>query len=178
MISVRRFWPSSFRHFFWADIISLKAMAKPVFRLRHPLVRFVRCRTVAKVLSIGFDVRMGLVPRQHSTGGKQRLGATTKMGERSLRRLLIIGANSLDLAKNVFQAHGAGTDRSVVFRRKLSRAQLLKFLDEHPFCVVAMEAGQKTPRPVLVEASCAGLRAMCRQRHAPGTHSSPGRARQ
>ena len=29
----------------------------------------------------------GLVPRQHSTGGKQRLGATTKMGERSLRRL-------------------------------------------------------------------------------------------
>lgn len=27
-------------------------------RLRHPLVRFVRCRTVAKVLSIGFDVRM------------------------------------------------------------------------------------------------------------------------
>lgn len=35
-----------------------------------------------------------LVPRQHSTGGKQRLGSTTKMGERSLRRLLIIGANS------------------------------------------------------------------------------------
>ena len=30
----------------------------------------------------------------------------------------------LDLAKNVFQAHGAGADGSVVFRRKLSRAQL------------------------------------------------------
>jgi len=30
---------------------------------------------------------LGLVPRQHSTGGKQLLGATTKMGERSLRRL-------------------------------------------------------------------------------------------
>ena len=28
-------------------------------------------------------------------GGKQRLGATTRMGERSLRRLLIIGANSV-----------------------------------------------------------------------------------
>ncbi len=27
----------------------------------------------------------------------------------------------LDLAKNVFQAHGAGSDGSVVFRRKLSR---------------------------------------------------------
>lgn len=58
MISGRRFCPSSLRHFFGADIISLKAMASPVLRLRHPLVRFVRCRTVAKVLSIGFDVRM------------------------------------------------------------------------------------------------------------------------
>ena len=34
-----------------------------------------------------FAAWLGLVPRQHSTGGKQRLGATTKMGERSLRRL-------------------------------------------------------------------------------------------
>jgi transposase len=30
-----------------------------------------------------------------STGGKQKLGATSKMGERTLRRLLIIGANSV-----------------------------------------------------------------------------------
>jgi transposase len=42
-----------------------------------------------------FAAWLGLVPRQHSTGGKQRLGATTKMGERSLRCLLIIGANSV-----------------------------------------------------------------------------------
>ncbi len=56
--SGRRFAPSSFRHFAWADIISLKAMARPVFRLRQPLVLPVRWRTVAKVLSIGFEVRM------------------------------------------------------------------------------------------------------------------------
>jgi transposase len=42
-----------------------------------------------------FAAWLGLTPRQHSTGGKQRLGSTTKMGERSLRRLLIIGANSV-----------------------------------------------------------------------------------
>ena len=42
-----------------------------------------------------FAAWLGLVLRQHSTGGKQRLGATTKMGERSLRRHLIIGANSV-----------------------------------------------------------------------------------
>ena len=46
----------------------------------------------------------------------------------------------LDLAKNVFQAHGAGADGSVVFRRKLSRAQLLKFMGQQPPCIVAMEA--------------------------------------
>ena len=46
----------------------------------------------------------------------------------------------LDLAKNVFQAHGAAADGSVIFRRKLSRAQLLNFLAAQPPCVVAMEA--------------------------------------
>ena len=52
-------------------------------------------------------------------------------------RCSIIG---LDLAKNVFQAHGAGEDGSVVFRRKLSRVQLLKFMAAQPLCMVAMEA--------------------------------------
>lgn len=41
-----------------------------------------------------FAAWLGLVPRQHSSGGKERLGCTTKMGERSLRRLLILGASS------------------------------------------------------------------------------------
>ncbi len=40
----------------------------------------------------------------------------------------------------MFQAHGAGLDGSIVFRRKLSRAQLLKLLAGQPSCVVAMEA--------------------------------------
>ena len=46
----------------------------------------------------------------------------------------------LDLAKNVFQAHGAAADGSVVFRRALSRAQVLEFIAAQPPCVVAMEA--------------------------------------
>src|SRR4028119_1098792 len=40
-----------------------------------------------------FAAWVGLTPRQHSTGGKQKLGATSKMGDRTLRRLLIIGAS-------------------------------------------------------------------------------------
>ena len=38
---------------------------------------------------------LGLVPRQNSTGGKQRLGGITKTGDRYLRRLLVIGATGL-----------------------------------------------------------------------------------
>ena len=34
---------------------------------------------------------LGLTPLQRFTGGKQKLGVTSKMGERTLRRLLIIG---------------------------------------------------------------------------------------
>ena len=39
-----------------------------------------------------FAAWLGLVPRQHSTGGKQILGKTSKMGQRDIRRLLIGGA--------------------------------------------------------------------------------------
>jgi len=39
-----------------------------------------------------FAAWLGLVPRQHSSGGKPRLGRISKMGQRDIRRLLIIGA--------------------------------------------------------------------------------------
>jgi transposase len=39
-----------------------------------------------------------------------------------------------------FQLHGAAVDGSVVFRKKLSRTQLLAFLAKLPACTVAMEA--------------------------------------
>ncbi len=39
-----------------------------------------------------FAAWLGLVSRQHSTGGKQLLGKTSKMGQRDIRRLLIGGA--------------------------------------------------------------------------------------
>jgi transposase len=35
---------------------------------------------------------IGLVPKQHSTGGKERLGSITKQGNRYLRWLLVAGA--------------------------------------------------------------------------------------
>jgi transposase len=46
----------------------------------------------------------------------------------------------VDLAKNVFQLHGAAADGTVLFRKKLTRTQFHRFMADHPACVVAMEA--------------------------------------
>ena len=50
-------WPSRRRQVFCAPSTSLNTMASAVLFERHPFERVVLCRTVAKVLSIGFDVR-------------------------------------------------------------------------------------------------------------------------
>jgi transposase len=42
-----------------------------------------------------FSAWLGLVPRQLSSGGRQKLGRTSKMGQRDIRRLLIVGAMSV-----------------------------------------------------------------------------------
>ena len=55
----------------------------------------------------------------------------------SIEKTIIIG---LDLAKNLFQAHGAKVDGSVAFRKKLTRNQVLAFFAGQPACLVAMEA--------------------------------------
>jgi hypothetical protein len=54
----------------------------------------------------------------------------------------------LDLAKYIFQLHGAGRAGAVVFRQKLRRAQVLSFLATLPPC-----AGRPRPssRPGIFE---------------------------
>ncbi len=42
-----------------------------------------------------FAAWLGLVPRQTSSGGKERLGRITKIGDRTIRRLLVTGALSV-----------------------------------------------------------------------------------
>ena len=39
-----------------------------------------------------FSAWIGLVPKQHSSGGKDRLGSISKQGDRYLRSLLVAGA--------------------------------------------------------------------------------------
>jgi len=51
----------------------------------------------AKVFRSGrqFAAWLGLVPKQHSSGGKERMGGISKMGDRYLRHLLVIGATAV-----------------------------------------------------------------------------------
>lgn len=54
-----------------------------------------------------------------------------------MREISVVG---LDLAKNVFQVHGADADGVAVLRRKLRRAEVLPFFGKLPSCLVGMEA--------------------------------------
>jgi len=78
-----------------------------------------------------FAAWIGLVPRQDSTGGKQKLGPISKQGDRYLRRLLVIGAHS-------------------VLRRAKQSPQnypwLTQLLARRPFKVVAVALANKMAR--------------------------------
>ena len=57
--------------------------------------------------------------------------------EASVEQVSMIG---LDIAKQVFQAHGADASGRVLFREKIRRAKLLEFFASQPPCTVVMEA--------------------------------------
>ena len=60
--------------------------------------------------------RCGCQRQPKSTGGKQELGATSKMGERTLRRLLIIGSSAV-----VKQASKRGAPKGSWLEQMLAR---------------------------------------------------------
>jgi transposase len=78
-----------------------------------------------------FAAWIGLVPRQDSTGGKQKLEPISKQGDRYLRRILVVGAHS------------------VLRRAKLNPEKypwLTQLLARRPFKVVAIALANKMAR--------------------------------
>ena len=63
-----------------------------------------------------FAAWLGLVAKQNSTGGKTRLGRISKMGDRYLRKLLVLGATS-----GLWQARHTNTPLTAWTRRLLER---------------------------------------------------------
>jgi len=79
-----------------------------------------------------FAAWLGLVPRQTSTGGKQRLGRISRLGDKYIRQLLIVGA------------------QTVLLRSKAARsnAWIQGLLARRPRLVVAVALANKTARVV------------------------------
>ena len=46
----------------------------------------------------------------------------------------------IDLAKNVFQVHGVDANGDIVVRKAVRRAQVVRFFEALPRCLVGMEA--------------------------------------
>ena len=63
--------------------------------------------------------------------------STYHLKEASMTQATTIG---LDIAKQVFQVHGADAAGQTLFRKRLTRTKLLGFFASHAPCVVAMEA--------------------------------------
>ncbi len=81
-----------------------------------------------------FAAWIGLTPRQNSTAGKQRLGRITKMGQRDLRRLLILGATAV-----VWQMRR---------RKEVSDPWLRRMIAEKPPKLVAVALANKMARTI------------------------------
>jgi transposase len=64
-----------------------------------------------------FSAWLGLVPRQNSSGGKERLGRISKQGNRYIRRLLVIGATSMLRHARARSAPGAEWVNGLLERR-------------------------------------------------------------
>lgn len=64
-----------------------------------------------------FAAWLGLTPLQNSSGGKERLGRISKMGDKYLRRLLIVGMTSL-VARNLHRPETADPRITALLARK------------------------------------------------------------
>jgi error-prone DNA polymerase len=69
-----------------------------------------------------FAAWLGLVPRQHSTGGKTRLGRITKVGNREIRRSLVLGATAMVYRAAQWNSVAGAWIRGVLERRPVRLA--------------------------------------------------------
>ncbi len=90
-----------------------------------------------------FAAFFGLVPRQNSSGGKTRLGRISKMGDRYIRKLLVVGATAV--------LRHAGTNRGP------GRTWAAALLARKPFKLVAVALANKTARIVWALLTRGGL---------------------
>jgi transposase len=100
-----------------------------------------------------FAAFLGLTPREHSSGGKPRLGRITKMGDRYLRKLLVVGACSALAARKGHNdalrrwASGLLERKTVQYKFKLTAVALANKLARIVYAL-ATKGGHYDDRPV------------------------------
>lgn len=92
-----------------------------------------------------FAAWLGLVPRQNSSGGRQRLGRVSKQGNGYLRRLLVIGATSMLRYARARTAPGADWVNRLLERRP-ARLVTVAMANKTARIVWAVLAHQETYR--------------------------------
>ena len=93
-----------------------------------------------------FAAWLGLVPRQHSTGGKARLGRITKAGNPEIRKLLVLGATSM--VRRAGQWNGAaGTWIRGVLARRPARLATVALANKTARVVWALTTRKESYRP-------------------------------
>lgn len=148
--------PAVARHALRYLVEQLREVKSKLFRIDRDLMKVVKasdaCRRLMTIPGVGivtatalvssmreptdfksgrhFAAWLGLVPRQHSTGGKESFGAISKRGDGYLRRLLI---------------HGS---RSIMRWRGRSWTWLAKLRDRRPANVAVVAVANKTARIV------------------------------
>jgi transposase len=148
--------PGVARHALPYLVEQLREVKTKLFRIDRDLMRVVKesdaCRRLMTIPVVGvvtatalvssmrepsdfksgrhFATWLGLIPKQHSTGGKENLGGISKRGDGYLRRLLI---------------HGS---RSIMRWRGRSWTWLSKIRDCRPANIAAVAVANKTARIV------------------------------
>jgi transposase len=93
-----------------------------------------------------FSASLGLVPRQNSSGGKDKLGRISKMGDRYLRKLLVVGATSVVRRARTADTAAANWVRSLL-ERKPARLVTVAMANKNARIVWAVLARGETYRP-------------------------------
>jgi transposase len=93
-----------------------------------------------------FAAFLGLVPRQNSSGGKDRLGRISKMGDGYLRKLLVVGATSVIRRARTGNLAAAPWIRSLLERRP-ARVVTVAMANKTARIVWAVLARGETYRP-------------------------------
>lgn len=102
-----------------------------------------------------FAAWIGLVPRQNSSGGKDRLGSISKQGNPYLRRLLVQGAIIHLRGKRYEKAVGGTWFRSILHRKasKVAAVALANKMARVAWAVLTKEQNYQKPTPSYLAAA-------------------------